>query len=145
MTDVKRLVNMSIDIDVNSINSLEGKEFSESICETCVLDKQHRASSRRSHTRVIRIDELIHSNLVDDGKILMIDEEFRYVVTMIDDYSQYTIIYLIDRKFDLKDVLRDYLNLMKNRDTSIHRLRSDNEEKYADHHIIDLLKEHEIK
>ncbi len=78
---------MSIDINVNSINSLEEKEFSESICETYVLDKQHWASSRRSHTRVIRIDELIHLNLVDDDKILMINEEFRYVVTMIDDYS----------------------------------------------------------
>ena len=75
----------------------------------------------------------------------MIDEEFRYVVTMIDDYSQYTIIYLIDRKFDLKDVLQNYLNLMKNRNTSIHQLRSNNEEKYADHYIIDLLKKHEIK
>ncbi len=145
MTDVKRLVNMSIDINVNSINSLEEREFSESICETCVLDKQHWASSQRSHIRVIKIDELIHLNLVDDDKILMIDEEFRYVVTMIDDYSQYTIIYLIDRKFDLKDVLQNYLNLMKNRNTSIHQLRSDNEEKYADHHIIDLLKKHEIK
>jgi hypothetical protein len=45
MTDVKRLVNMSINIDVNSINSLENEEFSESICETCVIDKQHRISS----------------------------------------------------------------------------------------------------
>jgi len=105
ITDVKRLVNMSIDIDVNSINSLEEEEFLKLICKTCVLDKQHRASSWRSYTRVIKIDELIHLNLVDDDKILMIDEEFRYVVTMIDDYSQYTIIYLINRKFDLKDVL----------------------------------------
>ncbi len=145
MTDVKRLVNMSIDIDVNSINSLKEKEFSESICKTYVLNKQHWASSRRFHTRVIRINELIHLNLVNDDKILMIDEEFRYIVTMIDDYSQYTIIYLIDWKFDLKDVLWNYLNLMKNRSTLIHRLHSDNEEEYADYHIIDLLKEHEIK
>ena len=55
------------------------------------------------------------------------------------------IIYLIDQKFDLKDILRNYLNLMKNRSTLIHWLHSDNEEKYADHHIIDLLKKHEIK
>lgn len=120
MTDVKRLVNMNIDIDVNSINSLEKKEFSESICETCVLNKQHQASSWRFHTRVIRIDELIHSNFVNDDKILMINEEFKYVVTMIDNYSQYMIIYLIDWKFNLKDVLQDYLNLIKNQDTSIH-------------------------
>jgi len=145
MTDVKCLVNMSIDINVNLINSLEEEEFSESICETCVLNKQHWASSWRFHTRVIRIDELIHLNLINDDKILMIDEEFKYVVTMIDDYSQYTIIYLIDWKFNLKNILQNYLNLMKNWDTLIHWLHSDNEEKYVDHHIIDLLKEHEIK
>ncbi len=145
MTDVKRLVNMSIDINVNSANSLEGEEFSESICETCVIDKQNWASSRKSHIRVIKVDELIHTNLVDDGKISQIDEEFRYVATFIDDYSQYTITYLLKRKFDLKDELRNYLKLMKTRDILIHWLRSDNEDKYADHQIIELLKEHEVK
>jgi len=120
MADVKRLVNMSIGIDVNSANSLEEEESPELICGACALDKQHRASSRRLHTRAIKIGELMHLNLVDDGKILMIDEEFRYVVTIIDDYSQYTIIYLIDRKFDLRDVLRDYLNLMKKQGTPMH-------------------------
>ena len=145
MTDVKRLVNMSIDIDVNSTNSLENEEFSESICEICVIDKQNRTSSRKSHIRVIKADELVHTNLVDNDKISKIDEEFRYVATMIDDYNQYTIIYLLERKFDLKDVLRKYLKLMKTRDISIHRLRSDNEDEYADHQIIELLEEHEIK
>ncbi len=145
MTDVKRLINISIDIDVNSTNSLKNEEFSESVCEVCVIDKQNRTSSRKSHIRVIKADELVHTNLVDDDKISKIDEEFRYVATMIDDYSQYTIIYLLERKFDLKDVLRKYLKLMKTRSISIHRLRSDNEDKYADHQIIELLEEHEVK
>ncbi len=145
MTDVKRLINISIDIDVNSTNSLKNEEFSESICEICVIGKQNRTSSRKSHIRVIKADELVHTNLVDDDKISKIDKEFRYVAIMIDDYSQYTIIYLLERKFDLKDVLRKYLKLMKTRSTSIHRLRSDNENEYADHQIIELLEEHEIK
>jgi len=34
---------------------------------------------------------------------------------------------------------------MKTQDTSIHQLRSNNEDEYADHQIIELLKEHEIK
>ncbi len=113
MTDVKLLVNMSIDIDVNSTNSLKNEEFSELICEVCVIDKQNRTSSQKPHIRVIKVDELVHSNLVDDGKISKIDEEFRYVATMTDDYSQYTIIYLLERKFNLKDVLRKYLKLIK--------------------------------
>ncbi len=145
MTDVKRLVNMSIDIDVNSTDSLKNEEFSESICEVCVIGKQNRTSSRKFHIRVIKVDELVHSNLVDDDKIFKIDEEFRYVATMIDDYSQYTIIYLLKRKFNLKDVLRKYLKFMKIQSTSIQRLRSDNEDEYADHQIIELLEEHEVK
>ena len=92
-----------------------------------------------------QVDELIHLNLVDDDKISKINEEFRYVATMIDDYSQYTIIYLLQRKFDLKDVLRKYLKFMKIQSTSIQQLRSDNEDEYADHQIIELLEEHKVK
>jgi len=113
ITDVKRLVNMSIDIDVNSTDSLKNEEFTESICEICVIDKQNRTSSQKSHIRIIKVNELVHLNLVDDNKIFKINEEFRYVATMIDDYSQYTIIYLLKRKFNLKDVLRKYLKFMK--------------------------------
>ncbi len=145
MADVKRLVNMSTDIDVNSANSLENKESPEMICGACVIGKQHRTPSRKPHTRVIKVDELVHTDLADDGKIPKIDGESKYVTTMIDDYSEHTTIYLLERKFELKGVLRDYLELMKTRSTSVHRLRSDNEDGYADHQTIELLKEHGIK
>ncbi len=145
MTDVKRLVNMSIDINVNSANSLEDEEFLELICETCVIDKQNWVLSRKSHIRVIKVDELVHMNLINDDKISQIDEEFRYVATFIDDYSQYMITYLLKSKFDLKNELWNYLKLMKTWNISIHWLHSDNEDEYADHQIIELLKEHEIK
>jgi hypothetical protein len=38
-----------------------------------------------------------------------------YVATMIDDYSEYTTPYLLERKSDLKGVLRNYLKFMKER------------------------------
>jgi len=145
MADVKRLANMSIGIDVDSANSLESKESPESVCEACAIGKQHRTPSRKPHTRATKVNELVHTNLAGDGKIPKTDEEFRYVATMIDDYSQYTTTYLLERKFELKDVLRNYLKLMKTRGTSVHRLRSDNEGEYADHQIIELLDEHEVK
>ncbi len=93
MTDVKRLINMSINIDVNSTNRLENKKFSEMICEICVIDKQHRTSSRKPHIKVIKVDELVHMNLVDDDKISKIDEESRYVTTMIDDVMSLAFVY----------------------------------------------------
>ena len=145
MINVKHLVNMSIDIDVNFANSLEDEEFLESICKTYVINKQNWVSSRKSHIRIIKVNELVHTNLVDNDKILQINEEFRYVATFINDYSQYTITYLLKWKFDLKNELWNYLKLMKTWNTLIHWLRLDNEDEYADHQIIELLKEHEIK
>jgi len=110
---------MSIDIDVNSTDSLKNEKFSKSICEICVIDKQNRTSSQKSHIRIIKVDELVHLNLINDNKISKINEEFRYVAIMIDDYSQYTIIYLLQQKFNLKDVLRKYLKFMKIQSISI--------------------------
>ncbi len=71
--------------------------------------------------------------LIQNSTWRSVYEEFRYVATMIDDYSQYTIIYLLKRKFDLKDVLRKYLKFMKTQNILIYQLRSDNENEYADH------------
>ena len=66
MINVKRLINMSININVVSANLFEKQEFSDRVCEICFIDKQHRTSSRRSHIKIIKIDELMHINLVDD-------------------------------------------------------------------------------
>ncbi len=40
MTDVKCLVTLSSGIDVDSANSLEKPESSESVCEACAIGKQ---------------------------------------------------------------------------------------------------------
>jgi hypothetical protein len=145
MADVKRLANMSIGIDVNAANSLEGEESPESVCGACAIGKQNRSPSRIPHTRATKVGELVHTDLAGGGKIPLTDGGSRYVATMIDDYSQYTTTYLLERKSDLKDVLRDYLKLMKTRDTPVHRLRSDNGGEYAGHQTIELLKEHGVK
>ncbi len=55
------------------------------------------------------------------------------------------IIYLLEWKFNLKNILWKYLKLMKTWNILIHWLHSDNKDEYADHQIIELLKEHKIK
>ncbi len=39
MINVKHLISMSININVNSVNSLKSEEFSELICKICVINK----------------------------------------------------------------------------------------------------------
>jgi len=145
MADVKRLANMSIGIDVDSANSLENEESPESVCGACAIGKQNRTPSRKPHIRATKIGELVHTDLAGGGKILKTDGGCSYVATMIDDYSQYTTTYLLERKSDLKEKLRNYLKLMKTQGTSVHRLRSDNGGEYTGHQTIELLKEHEVK
>ncbi len=58
--------------------------------------------------------------LLKKQSLHQINEEFKYVTTFIDDYSQYMITYLLKRKFNLKDELWNYLKLMKIWDISIH-------------------------
>ncbi len=124
---------MNINIDVNSANNLERKESSESICEIYIINKQNKTSSWKSHIRIIKVDELIYTNLINDDKIFKINEKSRCVTTMINNYSQYMIIYLLKRKFNLKDVLWKYLKFMKIQSTLIHWLHSNNKDEYADH------------
>ncbi len=145
MADVKRLANMSTGIDVDSANSLENEESPESVCGACAIGKQNRTPSRKPHTRATKAGELVHTDLAGGGKIPKTDGGSRYVATMIDDYSQYTTTYLLERKSDLKGVLRKYLKLMKTRGTPVHRLRSDNGGEYAGHQTIELLEEHGVK
>ena len=145
MINIKHLINMNININVNVANSLKEKESSESICEVCVINKQNQFSSWIFYIKVIKVNELVHMNLINDDKISLIDEEFKYIATMIDDYNQYIITYLLKWKLNLKDILWNYLKLMKTWDILIHQLHSNNEDEYADHQIIELLKEHEIK
>lgn len=84
-------------------------------------------------------------NLIDDDKIFKINEECKYVVTMIDDYNQYTIIYLLKWKFNLMRKLWNYLKFMKIQSTSIQQLHLNNEDEYVDYQIIKLFKKHKIK
>ncbi len=111
MINIKHLISISININVNSANSLESEEFSELICEICVINKQNKTLSWKSHIKIIKVNKLIHINLVNNDKIFKINEECRYVATMIDDYNQYMIIYLLkwnnEKTLKLSEIFED--------------------------------------
>ena len=136
---------MSIDIDVVSANLLEKQESSNRICKTCLIDKQHRTSSKRSHIKIIKIDELMHIDLVDDDQISEIIEENRFVVIIIDDFTDYIFTYLLKIKSEFQEVLRNHLVFMNTKEILVQRIRFDNEEEYAEHNIIELMKKYEVK
>jgi hypothetical protein len=58
---------------------------------------------------------------------------------MTDDFTDFTVVYLLKKKSELKKVLGDYLVMMKTQGTPVQRLRSDNGGEYAGAETIFLL------
>ncbi len=139
MQDVKRLATMSTGIDVDAANNLQKREFPEEVCEPCALGKQHRNPYRIPHTRAATKGELVHTDLASGGRIKQTLGGARYVAAMTDDFTDFTVVYLLKKKSEFKKVLGDYLVMMKTQGTPVQRLRSDNGGEYAGAETIFLL------
>ncbi len=62
----------------------------------------------------------MHINIANEDNIILIfSQRVKYVVVMTNDFTNYIIIYLLQRKFELKIILRKYLKQMKIKDILI--------------------------
>ena len=116
----KRLTsNMS---RLNLIPKLSMHEFEK--CACCSQAKITK-TSHKSINRVTKPLELIHSDLCEfDGTLTRNSK--RYVITFIDDSSDYTFIYLLKDKSDAFDMFKVYVTEIENQfNKRIKRLRSD--------------------
>ena len=86
------------------------KDFEK--CETCSQAK----ITKRLHKSVVRnteLLELIHFNLCEFEGILARGGN-RYITTFIDDFSKYTIVYLLKNKSDAFEKFQDFLKEVEN-------------------------------
>jgi len=64
-----------------------------------------------------------------------------YFVTLVDDYSRYTWVCLIQSKSEVFTVLQNFLSLIKNQfDVSIKMFRSDNGREFVNSQCVDLFR-----
>ncbi|KAL0539363.1 hypothetical protein IC582_023574 [Cucumis melo] len=121
----KRLIsNMS---RLNLIPKLSLHDF-----EKCVCCSQAKITKTlyKSVTRVTEPLELIHSDLCEFDGILTRNSK-RYVITFIDDCSDYTFIYLFKNKSDAYDMFKVFVTKIENQfNIRIKRLRSDRGTEY---------------
>ena len=140
MEDVKRLPGMADGIDVSTANKLESIEVSPAICESCAVGKHTRNLVKTSRKRATRIGEIIHSDIAGGGKLPLTLGGARYVLSLIDDYSNFMTIYLLKRKSEAYMALKQFISYMENRQTPVSIFRSDNGGEYSANHTQELLK-----
>lgn len=117
----------------------------DEICECCIKGKLVIKSFPRSESTTEKPLEIIHSDLCGPLPITSAGGN-RYILTLIDDYSRYTVVKLLKRKDEVTGAVKDYINCMKTyfeRDIKI--LRADNGREYVNKELQGFLKERGIK
>ena len=135
---------MSTDINFKIANALKKLKFSQRICESCVINKSHKIRNRIAHVKATEKDELVHKDRVDDDLISTFIEKVRYVIVMTNDYTDFTIVYLLKHRFDMKEALQNYFELMQTQSTFMRRFCFDNDDKYADIETQKIINEYNI-
>lgn len=125
IADVKRLSTMKM------VDGIEHLDKGEGLCESCVFGKQNRKPFLKSvGVRSKRALELIHSDVCGPITPNSINGH-RYIVSFIDDYTHFTMVYLLTKKSEVFEKFREYKESVTSRfGQRIVRLRCDNGGEY---------------
>ena len=108
------------------VHGLPQLQYSNLLCEDCILGKQHRSSFPRANMwRASHPLQLIHSDLC--GPINPISNSHkRYVLTFIDDFSRKLWVFFLAEKSDVFKMFQHFkVKVEKETGTSIKGLRTD--------------------
>ena len=122
ITSIKRLKKWNL-IPVVNVN-----EFSK--CTICVEAKYAKKPFNSIENRKTILLELTHMDLVDFKNAISKGGK-KYHVTLIDDFSRYTRVYLLRTKDEVEEMFLKYKIEVENQlDRKIKRIRSDRREEY---------------
>ncbi|OUC43869.1 integrase core domain protein [Trichinella nativa] len=117
----------------------------ENDCEICLIGKMTLTSFTKVANRAKKQVELIHSDRC--GPMLTATpSDHRYMMTLIDDYSRFTVVYLLKTKDEAVDRIKDYVATLH---TKFGRnpvtLRTDNGREYVNQRLRSFLREKGIE
>lgn len=109
-------------------------------CDICPLSKYHRLKFPEHSTKVTASFDLVHLDVWGPYKKPTYDMKHSFV-TLVDDYSRYTWVCLIQSKSEVFHVLKFFLSLIQNQfGVSIKMFRSDNGKEFVNSQCDDLFK-----
>ena len=103
------------------------------ICSICPKARLHRQSFPLSTTRASRIFELIHVDIWGAYSCVTHDE-YKYFLTIVDDFSQATWVHLMSTKSNAFPLLQQFIAYVKTQfEVSVKIIRTDNGMEFQDH------------
>ena len=113
-------------VEMSPLLNISGRPSSRLICDTCTAAKAARGAFPASNSQARQIFDLVHTDLSGTIRIANPDG-FSYFLILVDDYSRYIFVYLLSRKFQVKECFRRFAKWVEVQfGRSIKNLRSDN-------------------
>ena len=137
--------------DLNALKKIDKHNLVEDIkivncnvdkCETCLLGKICRKSfPQESNSKTSETFQLVHTDVCGPMKTKTPSGN-TYFLTLIDDFSRYSFIYLLKEKNEVTEKYKEFVNEIKTQfGKSIKILRSDNGGEYVSQDLLQILKE----
>lgn len=76
--------------------------------EICLGLKQTRTPFRKERTKATRPLELVHTDICGPVDSVTWDNK-RYMITFIDDYTRFVMVYLIESKYEAVNAIKEYV------------------------------------
>ena len=135
--------NLFDDFECNRLS-----QFEQGKCEACMLNKMHRTSNYnlvRLQRKTTRKSQRFHVDLVDEKNIIIISFDKRYIIIIIDDYIDYTWLFLARKKNEMSKILKEFVLIIKAQDIKIECFRLDNAKKNINVVTITFIKKYKIQ
>ncbi|KYM94363.1 Copia protein [Cyphomyrmex costatus] len=116
------------------------------VCKTCVKGKMTRQPfPKMSFSKTQEPLDLIHTDVCGPMQTKTPGNK-RYILTLIDDYSKYTVVYLMEYKSEVTEKIQDYVRNMKTKFKKVPKvIRSDRSREYVNASLKDFLRKEGIE
>ena len=113
-------------------------------CETCIKAKSHRSTYLANDNKKLALFDLIHTDVWGPSPI-MSKSGYRWYLSLTDDCSRMTWLYLLKTKAEVKKVFKDFITMVKTQfETNIKVIRSDNGTEFVNQELQLFFKENGI-
>lgn len=106
--NMKKLMDLSEGMKFTSKNLID----LDNVCEICLKAKQTRQPFGEKSLRAKRPLEIIYTDVCGPIDPPTWDKK-KYILTFIDDYTNFVMVYLLEGKYEVSDTVKEYINLVE--------------------------------
>uniref|UniRef100_A0A0A9X817 Retrovirus-related Pol polyprotein from transposon TNT 1-94 n=1 Tax=Lygus hesperus TaxID=30085 RepID=A0A0A9X817_LYGHE len=122
--NMKKLSDLTIGMELNDLKTLDNT------CEVCQMSKQVKKPFQNERSRATRPIEIIHTDVGEVEQRTW--DNKKWYLTCLDDYTHFAVSYLLEKKSEVFDFLKIYVEEVESKwNSRVHKIRCDHGGEYS--------------